>query len=487
MPSTTVAGPDGRALVVRLDDEVLPWPEGDDDVWTITDEHRAFARELSLADLAEHLERIASGDADELDDALEPPSADELVASLSGPTHEMDLVLLASVDPAELETSAARLAYLQGLDRLSARVAAMRAEVLVAMAGTEATGDYQLETSLEHEVAVARRSSRYAAGRAIENARALASTFPAFAAALHAGEISEGHCALLVDKTRAVVDADVLAAIERRVLSKARRLPVGKFGTEVVTAVAALDTDAAARVRRARDQRTVYSRQLDDGLGFLGVVHEWGVISALQATVDADAQTLRLQRGGAAAVAAEGDDARMDACRADALAARVLGEVGEDGAVTWEPRDSVQVTLDLVMDLATLRGEAERVALLASQPVPAEIAREHADAVRTWRRVVTDPVDGHLLDYGTRQYLPDALRRFVLARDGGCTAPDCTTRSPRRLQMDHVVAFPRGRRAPPTATRSASPATSSRRPAVSASPTAARTGPARGPPAGASA
>ena len=165
--------------------------------------------------------------------------------------------------------------------------------------------------------------------------------------------------------------------------------------------------------------------------------YDWGTIKAMQATLDADAAVLRQQRGGAAAVV-EDDDARMGACRADALAAHVLGQVGEDGTVTWEPRESVQVNLDLVTDLTTLRGEHDRP-LLEGQPVPAQIARERADTVTTWRRVVTDPVDGHLLDHGTRQYLPDALRRFVLARDGGCIAPDCTTRSPRRLQLDHVI------------------------------------------------
>jgi hypothetical protein len=241
-----------------------------------------------------------------------------------------------------------------------------------------------------------------------------------------------------------VADDQVLAAIETRVLPKATRLPVGAFGKAVAAAVVDLDPDALTRHRRARDQRRVYSRQLDDGLGFLGVVHEWGVISAIQATIDADAQALRAERGGAAAVTDGDDEARADACRADALAARVLGRVDENGAVTWDPRASVQVNLDLVMDLDTLRGETDRLALLEGQPVPAEIAREHADAVRTWRRVITDPADGHLLDYGTRQYLPDRLRRFVLARDGACLAPDCTTRSPRRLQMDHVIPFPEG-------------------------------------------
>jgi hypothetical protein len=122
----------------------------------------------------------------------------------------------------------------------------------------------------------------------------------------------------------------------------------------------------------------------------------------------------------------------------------VLGQVDADGTVTWDPRESVVVHLDLVMDLDTLRGEADRMALLEGQPVPAEIARERAEAVRTWRRVITDPVDGHLLDYGTRQYLPDRLRRHVLARDGGCIAPDCSTTSPRRLQMDHDLPFPQG-------------------------------------------
>jgi hypothetical protein len=144
-------------------------------------------------------------------------------------------------------------------------------------------------------------------------------------------------------------------------------------------------------------------------------------------------------------VAQDGDeDARLGACRADALAARLLGAVGDDGSVTWNPHDSVRINLDLVIDLDTLRRESDRDALLDGQPIPADAARELVDAVRTWRRVVTDPVDGHLLDYGTRQYLPEPLRRFVLARDGGCLAPDCTVRSSRRLQLDHVVPFPEG-------------------------------------------
>ena len=442
----TTNGTGDQPVTVVFDD-------GADDNWPeelglfVTEEERAFARALVVEHLAELAEQDEIAEANGWGPVegceVDPLTPDELVPGLAGPAHESDLLLLASVHPDDLESNAARLAYVAGLDRVAAFVAAKRSQVLVAFAGAEPCGDYLAEVAGEHEVAITRRCSKYAAGRDIDVARSLATTFRQFSAALLAGEVSEGHCRTLVERTRDVRDPEVLVAIETRVLRKATRLPVGKFGDEVTKAVTALDADAVARHRRATDSRCVYSRPLPDGLGFLGVVDEWSTIKAMQATIDADAAVLRQERGGAAAVP-EDDDARVGACRADALAAHVLGTVGEDGTVTWEPRESVQVTVDVVIDLDTLRGEDDRLALLEGQPVPAQIAREWADTARAWRRVVTDPVDGHLLDYGTRQYLPEPLRRFVMSRDGGCIAPDCTTRSPRRLQLDHVVPFPDG-------------------------------------------
>ncbi len=58
--------------------------------------------------------------------------------------------------------------------------------------------------------------------------------------------------------------------------------------------------------------------------------------------------------------------------------------------------------------------------------------------------MVTDPVTGHLLDYGTTTYLPGPLRRYVLARDGQCRAPGCSARAASRLQLDHATSFPAG-------------------------------------------
>jgi hypothetical protein len=202
----------------------------------------------------------------------------------------------------------------------------------------------------------------------------------------------------------------------------------------------------------------VWTSPLDDGLGFLGMVDQYATIAAMAATIDADAARLRAGRGGAAAVVAGDEEARMGACRADALATRVLGTITPDsqeaadggeaeatsGATVTFTREPVPVVLNVVIDLETLRGERDRMALLEGAPVPAGIARELAEGAIGWRRMVTDPVDGHLLDAGTTIYLPQPLRRYVLARDGECRSPVCTVTSPRRIQLDHAIEFPTG-------------------------------------------
>ena len=408
-----------------------------------------------------------------------------VLATREGGASALDLALLESTEPAELDGTHELLAYLKRCDRVAARVAALRAEAVVALAGSEPTGQYLTELHLEHELAVASRTSRYSAGRAVENGRALATTFPAFAVALHEGEISAGHVAVLVERTREVVDAGALADIERVGVRKARRMTVGEFAREVTALVMRFDPDASTRAARARASRNVSVRPLADGLGFLGLVHDWSTVSAIHQKLTTDAKVMQAQRraalaeqqaadDAATAGALEGDatdlaahagraaaeevallsddDARLDSCRADALAARLLAAHAPGGdtdttsatdTVMWS-REAGATEVRLVMDLATLRREADNPCLLDGAPIPAELGRELASYAKVWRRMVTDPVDGHLLDYGTRTYLPRPLRDYVGARDGGCCAPGCTTSAASRLQMDHAVPFPAG-------------------------------------------
>ncbi len=367
--------------------------------------------------------------------------ADEELLAMRGPVSGWDLALLSSIDPATLSPEG-RVEFLRRAQQVEALAASRTAAGLVAAAGVDAS-DSMADRHATMEVALVRRVGEGAAASAIATARALHVEFPSFRAALAAGEVSEWHCRVLVSETAHVTDPDTITALQDRLLPKAKRKTPTEFRRDVRTAVADLDAQREAqRVARARAGRYVSCRQLPDGLGYLGIVSDWPTISAMHQVIDARGRALQTARGGAKAVKDGDDDALADACRADAFAATVLGTPQQDGSVVFDPAD-IPVSLTLVMDLPTLRGEADRHALLDGEPIPARIARDYAGVAATWRRAVTDPVTGHLLDYGRDQYLPDKLRDYVLARDH-CRQPGCTARSPKRLQMDHALPFPEG-------------------------------------------
>lgn len=82
---------------------------------------------------------------------------------------------------------------------------------------------------------------------------------------------------------------------------------------------------------------------------------------------------------------------------------------------------------------------------LAARPTqfPASLARETA-ADGVWRRLVTDPLSGTLLDYGrTTYHPPTGLADHIRARDLYCRAPGCR-RKAADAELDHVVAWSDG-------------------------------------------
>jgi len=99
----------------------------------------------------------------------------------------------------------------------------------------------------------------------------------------------------------------------------------------------------------------------------------------------------------------------------------------------------VTVPLSTLLGLDDAPGEIAGVG-----PVPASVARSLMAQATVWRRLLTDPADGHLVTQKVRSYRPtQAMRDFVLARTGGvCSARGCGNR--RGVQVDHVDAFPRG-------------------------------------------
>ena len=118
----------------------------------------------------------------------------------------------------------------------------------------------------------------------------------------------------------------------------------------------------------------------------------------------------------------------MDQLRADALIDRLVGAPGS-GAGGAAGRSPI---INVTVGLATLTGRDDEPGWLDDYgPIPAPYARQLAhDPTGTWRRLVTDPVDGQLLDYGKTRYTPPRhLGDHMVARDGTCAFPFCDHRA----------------------------------------------------------
>jgi hypothetical protein len=97
------------------------------------------------------------------------------------------------------------------------------------------------------------------------------------------------------------------------------------------------------------------------------------------------------------------------------------------------------VWVGVTVPLSTLIGLNDQPAELAGYgPIPASVARRLA-AHGTWRRLLTDPVSGAVLDYGTTRYRPPPdLIEMVHVRDRTCRWPGCHYPAA-RTQTDHTT------------------------------------------------
>ena len=134
------------------------------------------------------------------------------------------------------------------------------------------------------------------------------------------------------------------------------------------------------------------------------------------------------------------DKRTMDHKRADALASWAGRAFDDENLPTMQGKKRLET--QVVIDLATLLGLVDNPGeIIGFGPIPAELARRLAAGSDMWRRLVTDPVTGHLLDLGTRKYEPSAaLREYIIARDRTCQFPGCA-RAAYLCDLDHVTPF----------------------------------------------
>jgi hypothetical protein len=364
--------------------------------------------------------------------------------------------LLAGVAPDLVDDDNELLEVIAGWDRLASWVAAHQLAAIAEFArrpwSTGVGSDTAVARAKRAPVGVARRefpddeiAARLAitsgsAGFKLSLAVPLASPLTATAEALKAGVIDVQKARAIADGCR-YLDSATAVEVDTIVLAKAAGQTAATVRKAVRKAAIAADPVAAAnRCALKKDERGVWVTPLEDGF------------SELRALLSApDALTIYqvLTAAGEAAKTVGGEGRTIDQLRADYLIAPFTAAVASGelaGAVPTRlashngQRGQLQLTVpaSVVMGVSNAPGE-----LVGYGPITAEVARVLAGDC-TWRRIVTNPVDGTFLDADSKTYRPPtALTRHVEGRDQTCVFLGCD-RPATRCHLDHTTRFPTG-------------------------------------------
>ncbi len=378
------------------------------------------------------------------------------------------LSALIAIDPVTLSYSG-RIDYLSALERQSAWLQAAMQRAIVAVAGDEptiATGIFAGVDDAEREdVSTALRMSGGSAQIRIDVARTLVNHLPNTCSALATGEISPAHATVIARETASAIRNGLGAAaiylIEERALAHAEFHTPAQVANKVRTVLAQIAPATFEEVvERARDTRRVSCYKESDGMstviailpaedaqtvmkaieGFILKANDADANMYASANASADGKGLTLNKSSQAK--GVNDNRSADMKRADALtaiASAALAQLVDEVRPHRRP-----ITVNVTIDLPTLLGLAENPGQLAGYgAIPASVARTLASDGK-WRRFITDPQTGVLLDYGRNIYEPpQALIDFLIARDRTCRFPGC--RAPAALSdIDHAQSWESG-------------------------------------------
>ena len=382
------------------------------------------------------------------------------------------LAKLAAIDPAHLPL-ASRIDYLEALERQTSWLQALMQRAIIAVAGRTASESddpiYGIDEAEREDVSTALRLSPASAQHKIDIARALTNFLPNTCSALATGEISTAHATAIAREAASALNKglpeSVIFNLEERAISYSEFHTPSQVGSLVRKVIAtSTPQEFEETVADAREMRRVSCFNDFDGMSTIVALlpaHEAQVVmSAIEAFIlregsecaDCratskanplnDLNLICTHVAGAGAGAAKRDLRNKDMKRADALAeiaSRFLASTIEEVTPHRRP-----LTVNVTIDLPTLLGLAENPGELAGYgPIPASVAREIASDAK-WKRFITEPITGNLLDFGRESYEPpQALKDFLIARDRTCRFPGCR-RSALLSDLDHARSWESG-------------------------------------------
>jgi hypothetical protein len=341
----------------------------------------------------------------------------------------------AGLTDAELRALSAgeQVDLLIALEQQRRRFKAAQLRLLAAM---QARDDSELNL-VQEEVSLALQVSLRTAQLRLAQATTLVSELPRTLAAVADGSLSAGHANVLVEAVwRMPAGSALPAALEAAVLPgalAAGTVTLRQLHGRFRRAVLALDPSTAEqRHQRALAERRIEYRPEEDGM------------ASLYALLPApEARLLYTRLTTATRLLPAQDPRTLDQQRADLFIDAVLSGLPVDALPTVQGRrPAIQVTVaaDTLLGLDDQPGH-----LTGYGPITAGTARRlAADESGTWRRLLTDPDTGALLDISAHRYRPPRrLWDYLTARDDVCAFPTCQQPG-YRCEADHTVPFDQG-------------------------------------------
>jgi len=380
---------------------------------------------------------------------------------------------LVEIDPLTLSESG-RIDYLSALERQAGWLQSLMQSAIVAVAGAKASRAEDIFSGVDdcerEDIALALRLSGGSAQQKIDVARVLTIYLPSTAAALATGEISLAHANVIAKESAEVIRAgaseEQILEVERIALAHAEFHTPSQVASKIKATIAKIaPVEFEEAVAIAQERRSVQCYPQANGMAQLVALLPAADAQVVMLAVDKlarlnkehardeallrERQLARFSSGSKILSRANHIDGeaidiqlRLEAMRADALtqiASDYLANSAEQGLAHGRP-----VTLNLTMDLPTLFGVADNPGNLKGYgPIPASVARALA-ADAKWRKFITDPVSGELLDVGRSSYEPSQpLKDYLTARDQICRFPQC--RQPARVaDIDHAEPWEKG-------------------------------------------
>ncbi|MFB9956670.1 HNH endonuclease signature motif containing protein [Cellulomonas denverensis] len=394
------------------------------------------------------------------DPTLDPRAQVEEMLAENGPVLARMLANLdpVAVDLLDLPAVAEAAARLESwAHAVSARVAAELAERdEMNPVWPEYAGNVHRPNTAADELAIYLNIGRRSAQTLVDEGLAYERYLPGTGQALRTGRIDTARARVMVRRL-AGVDLFTAEEVETTVLPGASERTAAQLSRDIDRALLRVDPDGGAmRRRRGRaDRHVARPKPLGDGMAGIWAFLPAQDAARLDKALDASAHALR-HGGDERTLAQLRADALLDAALVGPAWAPLLPEHGQDNdhgadgdhhegsahrapSVT-RPRVEVRVTVPL----STLIGADDEPADMDGHgPIDATTARALA-AGGVWRRLVTDPLSGAVLDVGRTRYRPpQELADHVIARDRTCARPGCTVPAT-ACDLDHTIPFSDG-------------------------------------------